>query len=272
MARLTAGLVDIGVNLTSGAFKERTADVVERAQTAGVDHLVLIGSDIEDSAQAVTLAEKLPNCHTTVGIHPHQASQFDAISCAQLRAMSQHAKVCALGEMGLDFNRNYSSPEQQLIAFEQQLQLAAEIALPVYLHQRDAHDEFLDLLKQYRSQLSHGVVHCFTDGERELQDYLELDLHIGITGWVCDERRGHHLHPLLKQIPENRLLLETDAPYLLPRTLPKSIRPKPRHNEPAFLPYVLETVASCLEMEKEAVAEFTTRNAVEFFALNLSDT
>ena len=263
----TINLIDIGVNLTSKQYNNQAADLVSRARDAGVQQLILIGSDIDDSRQALALAEQLPGCRSTVGIHPHQASGFNTTSSVQLLELSRHPKACALGEMGLDFNRNYSTPAQQLNAFERQLELSAESGLPIYLHQRDAHTDFLRSLKQYRDQFNQGVVHCFTGTEQELNDYLELDLHIGITGWVCDERRGHHLHPLLKHIPLNRLMLETDAPYLLPRTLPKTIKPKPRHNEPAYLTYVLETVADCLEMSQLEVAEITTGNAVEFFAL-----
>jgi len=166
----------------------------------------------------------------------------------------------------LDFNRNYSPQSQQLTCFEAQLQLATELQLPIYLHQRDAHEAFYERLKHYRPQLCDAVIHCFTGNERELEDYLSLDLHIGITGWICDERRGLHLQDLVKQIPEHRLMLETDAPYLLPR----SLRPKPKKgkNEPCYLPHILETVSHCLSRDIQQIAAITTANARRFFQLD----
>ena len=136
---------------------------------------------------------------------------------------------------------------------------------PLFLHQRDAHDRFLPILQEVRDQLGHLVVHCFTGTRDELHDYLDMDLYIGITGWICDERRGYDLHPLLKDIPEDRLMLETDAPYLLPR----NIKPKPssRRNEPANLTYVVAMVSHCLGKSPASVALQTSNNARDFFAL-----
>ena len=148
---------------------------------------------------------------------------------ARLREMvlSSPGKIAAVGECGLDYNRNFSPPEAQRKCFEDQLTLAAELGKPVFLHERDAFSDFSSILKQYRTSLPGAVVHCFTGGQTEaearfvLEAYLTIDCYIGITGWINDERRGSHLIPLLKTIPADRLLLETDAPYLLPRNLPR---------------------------------------------------
>ena len=260
-------LVDIGVNLTGSGFAPDTDAVIERARASGVSHLVLIGSDIKDSESAIALCDRFDSCVATAGIHPHHASEFDSHSIAQIRqlAIEHPARVKALGEMGLDFNRNYSTPDEQLEAFAAQLALAAELNLPVYLHQRDAHDAFLELVSQYRGRLPRAVAHCFTGTTAELHDCLDLDLHIGITGWICDERRGLGLRDTVRDIPMDRLMLETDAPYLLPRTIVP--RPKSRRNEPAYLGYVLATVADCLEMEPGEVAAATTATARKFFTL-----
>jgi TatD DNase family protein len=258
-------LFDIGVNLTSSAFNGRHEEVLARAGEAGVTQILLIGSDVNDSQQAIRLCSQHPGCYATTGIHPHQASTLNDSSIDTIRQLASLPQVKAIGETGLDFNRNYSPQPQQLTCFEAQLKLAAELQLPIYLHQRDAHQAFLELLKEYRSELCDAVIHCFTGNEQELDDYLALDMHIGITGWICDERRGLHLQDLIKKIPDNRLLLETDAPYLLPRTL----RPKPKKgkNEPCFLPHILETASRCLNKSTQDVASQTTTNAHRFFRL-----
>jgi len=263
---MTYSLFDIGVNLTSSAFNERHAEVLQRAQQAQVNNLILIGSDIADSQAATALAVQHAGCYATAGIHPHQAKTFNDSSLDEIRSLAALPQVKAIGETGLDFNRNYSPQSQQLACFEAQLQLAGELQLPIYLHQRDAHEPFYELLKHYRPQLCDAVIHCFTGDQKELEDYLHLDLHIGITGWICDERRGLHLQQLIKQIPEQRLMLETDAPYLLPR----SLRPKPKKgkNEPCFLPHILETVSRCLGRGEQQIAEITTVNARRFFQLD----
>lgn len=258
-------LFDIGVNLTNSAFNNRRNEVLERAQLAGVSQQILIGSDITDSQQAIELCRQYSGCFATAGIHPHQAKTMDDSSIETIRQLTALPEVKAIGETGLDFNRNYSPQPQQIICFEAQLKLAAELQLPIYLHQRDAHQAFYERIKDYRNNLCDAVIHCFTGNEQELDDYLELDLYIGITGWICDERRGLHLQKLIQKIPANRLLLETDAPYLLPRTL----RPKPKKgkNEPCYLPHILETVSRCLDKSKQDIARQTTANANHFFRL-----
>jgi len=259
-------LFDIGVNLTSSSFNDRHTEVVERAQQAAVNNLILISSDIADSQAAAILAAQYSGSYATAGIHPHQAKTFTDKSLNEIRKLTAIPHVKAIGETGLDFNRNYSPQSLQLTCFEAQLQLAAELQLPIYLHQRDAHKPFYELLKQYRSQLCDAVIHCFTGDERELENYLSLDLHIGITGWICDERRGLHLQELIRKIPTDRLMLETDAPYLLPR----SLRPKPKKgkNEPCYLPHILATVSHCLGKEEKEIAAVTTANAKRFFRLS----
>ncbi|MGH8361120.1 MAG: TatD family hydrolase, partial [Pseudomonas sp.] len=152
---------------------------------------------------------------------------------------------------------------------EEHLALAVELKLPVFLHERDANQRLLEILRDYRDHLSAAVVHCFTGEQRALFSYLDLDLHIGITGWICDERRGTHLHPLVREIPRGRLMLESDAPYLLPRTL----RPKPKNgrNEPAYLPEVLREVALHREETAEDLAQHSTACARAFFGLPVPD-
>lgn len=262
-------LIDIGVNLTNSSFQGQQSAVVERAREAGVVQMVLTGTSLEGSEQALELCETLDEqgqaLFSTAGVHPHDASSWQACSEQRLRALLAQPRVRAVGECGLDFNRDFSPRPQQEKALEAQLALAVESGLPVFLHERDANLRLLAILKTFRDQLSAAVVHCFT-GEREaLFSYLDLDLHIGITGWICDERRGTHLHELVGNIPQGRLMLESDAPYLLPRTL----RPKPKNgrNEPAYLPSVLEEVARHRGERPEDTAAHTTACARTFFGL-----
>ncbi|CRM41922.1 MULTISPECIES: TatD family hydrolase [Pseudomonas] len=262
-------LIDIGVNLTNPSFDERHSAVLERAYAAGVQQLVLTGTSVEGSEQAMVLCTSLDESgqrlFSTAGIHPHSASAWSSDSAQRLRDLLNQPRVRAVGECGLDFNRDFSPRPQQEKVLEEHLALAVELKLPVFLHERDANQRLLEILKDYRDHLPAAVVHCFTGEQQALFSYLDLDLHIGITGWICDERRGTHLHPLVREIPRGRLMLESDAPYLLPRTL----RPKPKNgrNEPAFLSEVLREVALHRHETLEDLALHSTACARAFFGL-----
>jgi len=259
-------LIDIGANLTNKAFTADLERVIERARSAGVATIVVTGTSLIASRAAVSLASgRAPTLYATAGVHPHDASSFSEGTLEELRALAADPAVRALGECGLDYNRNFSPRAAQLHAFEAQLELATQLKLPVFVHDREAHEDMLALLRRYRDRVSGAVVHCFTGERHELHAYLDLDLHIGITGWICDERRGLHLRELVRNIPADRLMLETDAPYLLPRTL----KPAPAHrrNEPAFLPLVLQAVAQATGRPADQVAGETSRTARAFFAI-----
>lgn len=259
-------LTDIGANLGHDSFRHDLDAVIAAALNAGVGRMVLTGTSVAGSGQAATLAARMPGVlFSTAGVHPHDAGTFAADTCAALQTLAALPQVVAIGETGLDFCRDFSPRPQQERAFAEQLQLAVATGLPVFLHQREAHERFLGLLKEQRDRLARGVVHCFTGSREELYDYLDLDMYIGITGWVCDERRGLHLQELLKDIPRDRLLLETDAPYLLPRNIEP--RPKDRRNVPANLVWVLALVAARLGRDPFEIAATTTRNALDFFVI-----
>ena len=257
-------LVDIGLNLAHDSFDHDRDHVVETAVAAGVRHMVITGSTLHSTRAAIELARAAPDrFRATAGIHPHHAHEFHEADVPALRALLLEPEVGAAGECGLDYFRNFSPHQDQERVFRRQLELAVELGKPVFLHQRDAHDAFVAILRDYRPRLAAGVAHCFTGDERELRDYLALDLSIGITGWICDERRGHHLRDLVRLIPADRLMIETDAPYLMPRDL--TPKPHTRRNEPKYLPHILETVAACRGEAAELVAAATTRNARHFF-------
>ena len=255
-------LADIGANLTHASFREDLDDVLSRAQHAGVGTIVVTGTSVEDSRHAADLAAARA-LYATAGVHPHHARDCDARTIPALREIATHPRVVAIGECGLDYNRNYSPHPDQEKWFVAQLELAAELGKPLFLHSRDAHPRFAEILRNLR--VGKAVAHCFTGEGEELRACLDLGLYIGITGWICDERRGAHLMQLVREIPQDRLLLETDSPYLTPRDLRP--QPKARRNEPAHLPHILRAVARARGEAPEALAEATTRNAKAFFGI-----
>lgn len=263
---MTPELIDIGSNLTHASFAQDREQVIARAIEAGVKRQVVTGADLASSIEAAALSAAHPAAlSSTAGTHPHHAIELDSSVRDRLRELAGQAQVVAVGECGLDYYRDFSPRAAQRTAFIAQLEVAVAVHKPVFLHQRDAHDDFTAILADYRSQLVGGVAHCFTGGLAELEDYLRLGLSIGITGWICDERRGSHLREVVPRIPAGRLMLETDAPYLLPRDL--SPRPKSRRNEPSYLPHIARAVADARRESLDALAASTTHNAVKFFGL-----
>lgn len=259
-------LVDIGANLAHDSFDDDRDEVLRRAADAGVSRIVVTGSSDESNRKAAQLAQEHPGVlWSTAGVHPHHASDYTDDSDAQIRKLAAAGRVVAIGECGLDYFRNFSPREAQLDAFKAQLDIAAETGLPVFLHQRDAHDDFVEVLEPMLPELSRAVAHCFTGEHESLREYLALGLYIGVTGWICDERRGAHLKEIVSIIPDDRLMIETDAPYLLPRTIKP--KPKTRRNEPMYLPEVLRVTAQARGQSEAHVARITTENAQNFFEL-----
>jgi TatD DNase family protein len=259
-------LVDIGANLAHRSFRGDLDAVLERAKQAGVRFVLVTGTSLEGSARSLEIArEHAEMLRSTAGIHPHDARRADAPMLEALEQLAREPDVVAVGECGLDYDRDFSPRDQQRSCFESQLELAAEIGKPVFLHERAAHADLVKILARHRSRLGRAVLHCFTGTEAELDAYLELGLDIGITGFIADERRGLHLRELVRKIPRDRLMIETDAPFLLPRTMQPP--PSDRRNEPAFLPHVLDCVASALERHREDVARDTTATACAVFGL-----
>jgi TatD DNase family protein len=252
-------VVDIGANLTHSSFRNDLEEVLARARAAGVETIVVTGTTVEESRQGSALGMPF-----TAGVHPHHARECNDQTIADLKSLAQHPRCVAIGECGLDFNRNYSPHPDQEKWFVAQLQLGLNLGKPFFLHSRDAHPRFAQILKEHK--VKKAVAHCFTGQRDELKAYVDLGLYIGITGWICDERRGRHLLELVREIPRERLLLETDAPYLTPRDLRP--QPKARRNEPAFLPHILKTVARALGRPAEEIAAETSANARNLFAFS----
>ncbi|MTD39134.1 3'-5' ssDNA/RNA exonuclease TatD [Erwinia sp. CPCC 100877] len=258
-------MFDIGVNLTSSRFAGDRKAVVERAREAGVRGMLITGTSVDESEAAWRLTQEYHHCWSTAGVHPHEASRWNEESAKRLRTLAAREEVVAIGECGLDFNRNFSTPQEQERAFSAQLELAAELEMPVFMHCRDAHERFLALFDPWRDLLPGAVLHCFTGTREEAMECLKRGLYLGITGWVCDERRGLELRELLPVIPAQRLLPETDAPWLLPRDLKPA--PASRRNEPAFLAHILDRVAFWRGEDRAWLEQTTDENVRNLFGV-----
>ena len=261
-----AELIDIGVNLTDKRFRNDTEEVIQRAKDSQIRAMLLTGTSLESSLKAADLCKHHSEyLYSTVGVHPHGASVLTDSMLDQLYILSQQPCVVAIGETGLDFNRNFSTPEEQIRSFESHIELAQKTKLPLFLHDREATSKQISLLTPAMQQLEGAVLHCFTGNKKALFSYLDLGLFIGITGWICDERRGLELQSLVKEIPSDKLLIETDAPYLLPRDLP--FKAKKGRNEPAYLQHVASTIAKLRNVSLDELSAQTVTNTRRLFGI-----
>lgn len=264
--------IDIGVNLTNNRFNDDYHEVIEKARQHGVSAKIITGTSPQESQQAFELATQYSDLFSTAGCHPHDAKDFKSSDLETLKELLHNDKVVAVGECGLDFNRNFSPPDTQLAVFEQQLQLACDIQKPLFIHERDAGQEMVQLLQQYQSKLPKAVIHCFTGSQESLEQYLDMGLYIGITGWICDERRGQDLAQMVHLIPDDKLMIETDAPFLTPRDLTKEQKKqlKSNRNESFLLPHIAQKVASCRQQSLQELASNCYNNTVAFFQLPIT--
>ncbi|MCL2381506.1 MAG: TatD family hydrolase [Treponema sp.] len=263
-------LIDIGINLMNSAYDRDRDEVVVAAAAAGVSPLVITGSGERSSLDAALYASARNalapgSLYATAGVHPHEVKNCTEHTISVLRELAREKSVKAIGECGLDYNRDFSPRDVQRRWFVKQIELAAELSLPLFLHERDAFADFSIILGNYIGSVPAAVVHCFTGTGEELERYLSLGCYIGITGWICDERRGSHLRELVTRIPKDRLMLETDGPYLLPRDLP--VKAKNKRNEPRFLPHIARTVAQCTGKDPAKLAKETRANTKRFFGI-----
>jgi TatD DNase family protein len=266
MTPVTSSLIDIGINLAHDSFAADRQAVIARARAAGVVQMIVTGASGQGTREAIALARTDPGrLFATAGVHPHHATELNPALLAELGNLAQQPEVVAVGECGLDYFRDYSPRDVQQRALHAQLDLAARLGKPVFLHERDAHDDFVSIVREHRASLVGGIAHCFTGTAGQLQRYLQLDLAIGITGWICDERRGAHLLGLVREIPAAALQLETDAPYLLPRDL--APRPRSRRNEPMHLRHIAAVVAQARGETLEQLAATATAASRALFRL-----
>ena len=264
-------LIDICFNFTDDFFRSNEESFIKKAKEVGVSHFIVIGNDLKSSQLALQLANKYKDsCYTSAGYHPHNAKLWNDESYKQLKEIAQESKCKAIGECGLDFYRDFSPRDKQIEAFHQHISLAAETSLPIFIHERGSFQDMIAILKERRQELSRAVVHCFTGQKEELEAYLALDMYIGLTGWICDEKRGTHLREFINIIPNDRLMVETDAPYLSPfiTSTDPSITEDQRHNNrPEYLPTVVEQIAKSRDQSYNEICSYTTTNARTFFGI-----
>jgi TatD DNase family protein len=259
-----AQLVDIGVNFHSAQLTSLTAQLLERARAANVTQILATGTSVASSRAALELARANPGTvFATAGVHPHDAKSYDTGTSREMAELWKCPEVMAVGECGLDYNRNFSTPQAQRIAFERQLSMAVETRKPLFLHCRDAFTDFHDMLTPVVADGARGVVHCFTGNRAEAEAFLAMGLDIGITGWVTDLRRGQALREALPAIPLDRLHLETDAPYLFPKNAETRRGP----NEPANLPWVAASVAELMGRDVDEIIGACSCNSRRMFDL-----
>ena len=257
-------MIDIGLNFTNSRFDSDRPQVLERAKHVGLQHVIVTGTNIAESEKAASLCQQFPDyLSSTVGVHPHDADQVQGDYLQKIKALSSCSHVKAIGECGLDFNRNFSKPSQQIKVFSEQIQLAAELNMPLFLHQRDAFEPWFDLLSPYFGRIPAFIAHCFTGNLSELTQCVEAGMYIGITGWICDVKRGSELREIVKHIPLNQLLIETDAPYLTPKNMKP--RPKSSRNEPSYLPYIVKMLAEHTEFSEQEIITQTIKNTETAF-------
>lgn len=265
-------MIDIGANLAAKDFDADLQEVLQAGFEAGVGKVIITGSCFESIPKAQKIIDDYKQEYKnrlfyTAGIHPHHSDEWNQNSSDFIKKFIQDEYCVATGEMGLDFFRNFVDKEIQIATFRAQLDLAIETQKPIFIHERDASETMLKELKNRAGDLPKNIViHCFTGNRMALEAYLEAGFYIGITGWICDPVRGAHLLDLVKIIPQDKIMIETDAPYLLPKTIKP--KPKSRRNEPKNLGFVAQKISDVLEVDTQDFIDKTSANAIAFFGLD----
>lgn len=253
-------LVDTHAHLQWASFNKDRETVISRARKVGVENIVNIGFDADGSREAIELAEKHEGVYATVGIHPHNASQLNQNLLDKLRKLSENPKVVAIGEIGLDYYRNLSPREAQKKAFKAQLTLAEELGLPVVIHDREDHTDTLQILSKFKGKTK-GVMHCFSGSREMAEQCVKLGFYISFAGPVTFPN-SRKLHEVAEWTDLNKILLETDSPWLAPQNK------RGRRNEPAFLPFIAKKIAELKGISAGDLAAATTKNAKDIFQLS----
>jgi TatD DNase family protein len=256
-------LFDSHCHLDDSSYQDDLDEVLIRARAAGVAHMMTIGVTLRTSRLAVELAEKQPGVYASVGVHPHDAHECSDEILNQLIALTRHPEVRAWGETGLDFNRMHSPREEQEKWFVHQLETAVDLGLPMIFHERDSQGRFLELLQSCPPPAGAAVIHCFSGTRAELTRYLDMGYYIGITGIVTLKERGGFLRRLVPLIPSDRLLVETDAPYLTPQPQRRRLR----RNEPAFVRSVLLKLAEVRRADSAELAQIVFENTCRLYRI-----
>lgn len=262
-------LIDIGINLTNKQFHNEQEEIINRALDNGVEQMILTGTSLRGSRESAAMAADYPGIlFSTAGIHPHDARSFYQEDIPELRRLLRQEHVVSVGECGLDFDRDFSPRPAQEKCYRAQLELASEVGKPLFLHERSAFRRFNEITDDYLSRLPKAVIHCFTGTLQEAKLYLDKGFYLGFTGAISDSKRFGHLEEVVRYVPLDRMMIETDAPFMLPKNLP---RMQNRRNEPSFLPYVAGTVAAMKNISISGVAAETTETARKFFGIDVAD-
>ncbi len=257
-------IADIACNFTSERFNKDLDEVIKRAIANKITKFGLICSRMSDLNKLLKIYKQYSkSMFYTIGVHPHHANEINDDYLKKLKNVITTNNPHAIGETGLDFFRNLSTYEEQIYVFEEQIKIAIDTNKPLFLHQRDSHDDFIKILRKYSSDISKAVVHCFTGTQGQLDDYLELDCYIGITGWICDEKRNVELRKAIKKIPLEKLMIETDCPYLIPKNLVE--KPKNNRNEPTNLNHIINEIAVLMEIDIDILRKQTFENTINYF-------
>ena len=260
-------IADIACNFTSDRFDNDLDEVIDRAVANDITKFGLICSRLSDLDKLLEIYNRYSKeMFFTIGVHPHHANEINEEYLEKLKEAININNPHAIGETGLDFFRNLSTYEEQIFAFEEQIKIAIDTNKPLFLHQRDSHDDFIKILRKYSSDINKAVVHCFTGTQEQLDDYLELDCYIGVTGWICDEKRNVELRKTIKNIPLERLMIETDCPYLIPKNLPD--KPKNNRNEPYNLNHIVAEIACLWILMKDFLEKKLSKIPKIFLTVN----
>ena len=257
-------MIDSHCHLDHEPLLSNLDEIIKRSKVVGINKILTICTTLDSFIKIKEIVKKDEIIFGTYGIHPHEAKNDKVKSQLIIKEIRNNEKIIGIGETGLDFFRNLSSFEEQSFAFEEQIRISIEFNKPLFLHQRDAHEDFVKIIKKYKSDIGNAVVHCFTGSQSELDTYLDLGFHIGLTGWVCDERRNVDLRKSLKNIPLDKLMIETDSPYLIPRNLKN--KPKNNRNEPSYLPHIAEEIATVIGINRDKLIDATYKNSMNFFS------
>jgi TatD DNase family protein len=261
---LAMKLFDSHCHLDDRSYENELESVVKRANEAELRAMMVVGTGLQSSRRAINISHMFDGLYASVGIHPHDAEHCTEQKLTQLKQLAKDPRVKAWGEIGLDFNRMYSPREDQERWFIRQLEISREMALPVIFHERETRGRFLEILDAHWEPHRSGVVHCFSGNGSELDAYLALGLFIGITGIVTIKSRGEPLRQLVRRIPAEHLVVETDAPYLTPTPQ----RNKHRRNEPAFVRTVLLKLAQVREEAPEQLAATLWDNTCRLYGIS----
>jgi TatD DNase family protein len=254
-------LIDTHCHLTFSDLAEDIDAVIKRSIAAGVTSWITVGTDPGHNQKAIELARKYENMYATIGIHPHDAKDVTGQAIRQLHALAQNKKVVAIGETGLDFHYDHSPRDKQADVFTKHLELAQELALPVIIHSRESFDETMEILQQSGPDLEKVVFHCFSGSPEQAKIVLDAGFHISFTG-VVTFRNAESIRQAAEIVPLDRLMLETDCPYMSPEPMRKQ-----RINEPALMIHTAKFLADLKQMKFNDFAEYTTKTARDFFNL-----